>query len=87
MGLVTRTISHGKGVHREVESEGSHGANVGVDEQKPDMRPEPRGIQLEMENPNVTRIGDSASGNDQQKDEQLTRGDLRGWDHGTLPCW
>jgi hypothetical protein len=38
-----------------MESEGSHGAKLGVDEQKPDKRPDPRGIQQWMENPKVTR--------------------------------
>lgn len=45
------------------------------------MRPNPGGIQLEMENPKVTRTGDGASDNDQWKDERITRGDLKSWDH------
>ena len=37
------TASPGKGVHREVESEGSRRAKLRPDEQKPDIRPARRG--------------------------------------------
>jgi hypothetical protein len=61
-----------------MESERSQGAKVGVDEQKPDMRPNSRRTQHRMGNPKVTRSEDGASGNDQRKERQLTWGDLEG---------